>query len=255
MRRFKTGFTLVELLVVIGIIAVLISILLPALNKARRAAQAIQCSSTMRQMGMLVFQYAVDYRGKLPLGVFWNCPAPSVMGLLPQLYLNQGAELGSNGYRPPSWGPTEPSSKMLCPVSDRDVRTDSWQEERYGYSFLVQNSWGDYRGPWVVDGTYGKYECIDWNEWSRRRHWKSLGRYGASTCMFIEGSNVFLDRREIQGIGMNNLSWGNHHVKFNHDKRAGVVYFDGHVEMLLDTYFVNMTDAEGNLFTRNNQND
>jgi len=60
------GFTLVELLVVIGIIAVLISILLPALSKAKAAASEIKCRANLRSWGQGFVMYANDWQGKLP---------------------------------------------------------------------------------------------------------------------------------------------------------------------------------------------
>ena len=62
-RRERRGFTLVELLVVIGIIALLVSILLPALNKAREDAKRVRCLSNERQLVMAWQMYASDNKG------------------------------------------------------------------------------------------------------------------------------------------------------------------------------------------------
>lgn len=73
-RTNNRGFTLVELLVVIGIIALLISILLPAINSARRQAGSAACLSNVRQMMAATLMYANDNKNTLPDATFDNMP-------------------------------------------------------------------------------------------------------------------------------------------------------------------------------------
>lgn len=76
------AFTLVELLVVIGIIALLISILLPALSRAREHAKTVQCLSNMRQIGSAITMYATDNKG----------------AIIPLDYRDMSVPSGANGY-------------------------------------------------------------------------------------------------------------------------------------------------------------
>ena len=62
----RAGFSLVELLTVIGIVGLLLALLMPALSEARRNAQGVQCAANMRQLTTAMISYATEFRGKFP---------------------------------------------------------------------------------------------------------------------------------------------------------------------------------------------
>ncbi|MDB5294965.1 MAG: hypothetical protein JWO31_948 [Phycisphaerales bacterium] len=105
--RRAGGFTLVELLMVVGIVAGLTGILLPSLAMARRRVQAVECLNNLRTLGIGMSAYAAEFRGVLP----WEGYAE---GDRPTRHLGPWDEPSSWFNAAPKWAGLEPYNKLLA---------------------------------------------------------------------------------------------------------------------------------------------
>ncbi len=114
MSRYKNGFTLIELLVVVAIIAILMAILLPALNKVRMQSRLVACLSNTRQIGLGMYQYAQDSNQYFPAPIDANnADLPWFVGGL----LGQDGEGGQHGINYMGAQFQKTKTKFYCPAS------------------------------------------------------------------------------------------------------------------------------------------
>jgi prepilin-type N-terminal cleavage/methylation domain-containing protein len=159
------GFTLVELLVVVAIIAVLISLLMPSLANAKKQAQSTACLSNLRQMAIGTNSYCADFQDAAPAWGFSTIGSGTPTGFNPVTdfwTVTLAPYVGASQF---AWnGPTQAQSTLyqamvkcyFCPLNDRVDMSNSWYEQYpWTYALSALSSCPDAYAVYQHQGKYG----------------------------------------------------------------------------------------------------
>jgi prepilin-type processing-associated H-X9-DG protein/prepilin-type N-terminal cleavage/methylation domain-containing protein len=236
-RRSTRAFTLVELLVVVGIIALLVAILMPALARARKEAQAVQCGSNLRQIGQAVQIYMIQNKGyisRFSNSTNWQNPAKKTEMIDPTNY--------DKAYWGVIYAVTAKLPKDLfhCPSAVLGQNADGLTFDQGSiYTSYSQNCYGGQNSGFSdarrVTLFGNKDEIALFNRvngiWEGRN--QSRIRHSSKTIFAWDGYESVTDGNG--DVFFNWSQWAtpdrtNEYLR--HNKRANVLFVDTHVERL-----------------------
>lgn len=134
----KTGFTLVELLVVISIISLLMAVMLPALGKARKTAQSMACMNNLKQMGIALHAYDTEYR-HLVSGAEWGSGVQ-----MNRWYNSLDSVMGGQDHQLANRQSADRPRWQMCPTRQYAEMTPNtigygWNYSNFGHDYTYAN--------------------------------------------------------------------------------------------------------------------